>query len=133
MGLIFVTGSIPFSISDPEVPPFANPNAISHMSETAIEVLDSLEFNLDQVKIKTSSEGKAKIENFTSKVTLEKNVKFDKSIPKDWKPKTLFHRPFRNRLVDLAPSLNGEPEGGDDLFVVLEVVVGQPALAQQVP
>ena len=42
MGMVLMTGSIPFSISDPDVPPFANPNVVTHMSETAIDVLDNL-------------------------------------------------------------------------------------------
>lgn len=42
LGIVLLLGSIPASISDPEVPPFANPNAVFHMSQTAIDVLDNL-------------------------------------------------------------------------------------------
>ena len=42
LGISLLLGSIPLSISDPEIPPFANPNAVSHMSSTAIDVLDNL-------------------------------------------------------------------------------------------
>lgn len=42
LGITLLLGSIPPSVSDPEIPPFANPNAVSHMSETATDVLDNL-------------------------------------------------------------------------------------------
>ena len=42
LGIVLLLGSIPLSISDSDVEPFANPNAVSHMSQTAIDVLDNL-------------------------------------------------------------------------------------------
>lgn len=44
LGIVLLLGSIPPSISDPNIPPFANPNAVTHMSSTAIDVLDNLDF-----------------------------------------------------------------------------------------
>jgi len=42
LGIVLLLGSIPSSISNPEVLPFANPNAVIHMSSTAIDILDNL-------------------------------------------------------------------------------------------
>lgn len=90
LGIILISGFFPFSISDSEVQPFKNPNAVEHMSETAIDKIDNLpesksKAHLAHEKITQFMKEKNKIFPPTAKPSGSNNeqpqVSFDKQLP----------------------------------------------------